>query len=69
LPYNEGWRPTALPTTLAAVVALTVELNIAGGEILPDALEMTENTIGKILTGEAIESLVGGLLPLGNLPV
>ncbi|KUJ18430.1 Cloroperoxidase, partial [Mollisia scopiformis] len=42
LPYEEGWRPTAEPTTLASLAAMIFELNIANGEELPEGLTLTE---------------------------
>lgn len=61
LPYNEGWRPSTIPTNLVSVVAMTLELIAAGGEILPEGLEVTENTVGKILAGKPIEGLIGNI--------
>lgn len=61
MPYNEGWRPSTIPTTLASVVAITLELVVAGGEILPEGLKMTENTVGKVLAGKPIEGLIGNI--------
>ncbi|KAK2754793.1 hypothetical protein FQN54_006686 [Arachnomyces sp. PD_36] len=61
LPWAEGWRPAELPTTLTSVVGMTVALIAAGGEILPQGLEVTENTIGKVLAGKPIEGTIGNI--------
>ncbi|PGH23673.1 hypothetical protein AJ80_02279 [Polytolypa hystricis UAMH7299] len=59
LPYNEGWRPPKMTTNLATVTAMTLELILAGGEVLPEGLEVTENLVGKILAGKPIEGIIG----------
>jgi hypothetical protein len=62
LPYSEGWRPRAIPTTLASLVAMEQVLIAAGGEELPEGLELTENALKKVLAGEPLEAVVGNIL-------
>ncbi|KAK2754250.1 hypothetical protein FQN54_007129 [Arachnomyces sp. PD_36] len=66
LPYNEGWRTPTTPTTMASIMAMEVVLNAAGGEALPEGMELTENALRKILAGESLDAVVGTLpdLPL-----
>lgn len=51
LPYEEGWRPTVLPTTLTSLGAMVFELNIANGEELPEGLILSEHTLKAALIG------------------
>ncbi|CZR52968.1 related to chloroperoxidase [Phialocephala subalpina] len=71
LPYEEGWRPTAEPTTLGSLAAMIFELNIANGEELPEGLTLTESTLKAVLRGldpitgkvlDPVLQVVGGLL-------
>lgn len=59
LPYNEGWRRPNIQTNAVTLVPLIVKLMAAGGEILPEALRMAENTLTKILKGQPIEGMIG----------
>lgn len=51
LPYEEGWRPTLLPTTLPSLAAMIIELNIANGEELPEGLIISTHTLQAVLIG------------------
>jgi hypothetical protein len=61
LPYKEGWRPRTTPTTMASVLAMEAVLVAAGDEELPEGLELTENTLKNVLSGQPLDSLVGNL--------
>ncbi|KAF8856471.1 hypothetical protein BDZ45DRAFT_745377 [Acephala macrosclerotiorum] len=60
LPYEEGWRPTAEPTTLGSLAAMIFELNIANGEELPEGLTLTESTLKAALRG--LDPITGKVL-------
>lgn len=45
LPYNEGWRPTTTQTNLNTLGAMILALNAASGEVLPEGLLITTNTL------------------------
>lgn len=45
LPYNEGWRPPKAQTNLATLGTMILELNAANGEVLPEGLEITIQTL------------------------
>jgi len=45
LPYNEGWRPTAAETNLNTLGAMVLALNLANGEVVPEGLLLTTNTV------------------------
>jgi len=45
LPYNEGWRPTATETNLNSLGAMILALNKANGEVVPEGLLITTNTV------------------------
>jgi len=45
LPYNEGWRPPTTQTNLATLAAMVLELNAANGEVVPEGLLITTNTL------------------------
>lgn len=51
---------------MASIMAMEVVLNLAGGETLPEGVELTENALIKVLTGEPLDAVVGELpdLPL-----
>jgi len=61
LPYDEGWRPRTLPTTLASLVVMEGVLMAAGGEELPEGLVLTENLLEKIFAGEPLEAVIGDI--------
>lgn len=58
LPYDEGWRPALIPTSIASVAVMVAELAAAGGETLPDGLVLTETTVLKALAGKPLEGIV-----------
>ncbi|KAK2625809.1 hypothetical protein QTJ16_005121 [Diplocarpon rosae] len=60
LPYKEGWKPTAQPTTLASLAAMVVKLNAANGEVIPEGLTLTETTLRAALRG--LHPVTGELL-------
>jgi hypothetical protein len=69
LPYEEGWQKTTVPTTLASLVTLVLQLNAASGEAIPEGVLLTENTLKQafsglsVLTGLPIVGpVLGGLL-------
>jgi hypothetical protein len=39
LPYEDGWRKTVAPTTLASLAAMNFNLNLANEEGLPEGSE------------------------------
>lgn len=45
MPYAEGWRPPAEQTNLATLGTMIVELCTAAGDLLPEGLEITTNTL------------------------
>ena len=51
LPYEEGWRKTVEPTTLASLAAMIFELNVANGEEIPEGLTLTESSLKAVLRG------------------
>lgn len=51
LPYEEGWRPTETPTTLASLGAMILELNLANGEVVPEGLILGEHSLQAVLIG------------------
>lgn len=60
LPYEEGWRPTAEPTTLSSLAGMIFELNAANGHELPEGLTVTEGTLKAVLTG--LDPITGEVL-------
>jgi len=51
LPYKEGWRPTASETNLLTLGNMIFALNEANGEVLPEGLEITTNTVKQAFGG------------------
>ncbi|KAG0649825.1 sterigmatocystin biosynthesis peroxidase stcC [Hyphodiscus hymeniophilus] len=45
LPYAEGWRPPAKQTNLLTLGQMITELYVAAGDVLPEGLEITTNTL------------------------
>lgn len=45
LPYAEGWRPPAKQTNLLTLGQMILELYTAAGDVLPEGLEITTNTL------------------------
>jgi hypothetical protein len=45
LPYDEGWRPPSTQTTLLTLGDMILALNAANGEVVPEGLEITTNTL------------------------
>jgi hypothetical protein len=45
LPYAEGWRPPAKQTTLMTLGQMIIKLYTTAGDILPEGLEITTNTL------------------------
>lgn len=51
LPYEQGWRPTVEPTTLASLGQMIIELNAANGEVVPEGLILGSHSLGAVLVG------------------
>lgn len=51
LPFNEGWRPSTTPTTLASLGAMIAEIQLASGETLPEGLVLGEAAYAAALAG------------------
>jgi hypothetical protein len=60
LPYQEGWRPTTKPTTLATLGAMVLELNAANGEVLPEGLILGESSLRAVFKG--LDPITGAVL-------
>ena len=45
LPYAEGWRPITKQTNLLTLGGMILALNAANGEIIPEGVEITTNTL------------------------
>lgn len=45
LPYAEGWRPTAQQTNLLTLGTMVLQLYVEAGDVLPEGLEITTNTL------------------------
>jgi hypothetical protein len=45
LPYTEGWRPTTKQTNSLTLGQMVIELYTAAGDVLPEGLEITTNTL------------------------
>lgn len=52
LPFNEGWRPTEIPTTIASLAVMVGELFSNSPEPLPEGLSvLTEGTVDDVFSG------------------
>ncbi|EPE27336.1 Cloroperoxidase [Glarea lozoyensis ATCC 20868] len=60
LPYQEGWKPTTTPTTLATLGAMVLELNAANGEVLPEGLILGESSLRAVFKG--LDPITGAVL-------
>lgn len=45
LPYSEGWRRPSAQTNLETLGRMMIELQAANGELIPEGLEITTNTL------------------------
>lgn len=45
LPYAEGWRPPTKQTNLLTLGGMVLALNAVNGEVIPEGLEITANTL------------------------
>ena len=45
LPYVEGWRPPTKQTNLLTLGDMVFSRNAANGEVIPEGLEFTTNTL------------------------
>jgi hypothetical protein len=45
LPYAEGWRPLTQETNLLTLGSMILALNVGNGEVIPEGLEITTNTL------------------------
>jgi len=52
LPYELGWRPSLVPTTLASLGLMVGELNAATGEPLLEGLILSESTLKLAFSGK-----------------
>ncbi|KAI5208769.1 hypothetical protein AUEXF2481DRAFT_6342 [Aureobasidium subglaciale EXF-2481] len=79
LPYELGWQPPKVPTTLASLGAMVLQLNAESGETIPEGVILGENSLRAVLiglnaaTGEiennalyALAKLTGALGSLGG---
>ena len=59
LPYVEGWRPPTKQSNLLTLGDMILSRNAANGEVIPEGLEFTTNTLKLALGGY---DLIIGLL-------
>ncbi|KAF2088261.1 Cloroperoxidase [Saccharata proteae CBS 121410] len=63
LPYNEGWRPTARQTDLLSLSDMAGRLNGVTGEMLPEGLLVTAQTLGLAFRGlNPVKGVVGNVV-------
>lgn len=72
LPYAEGWRPTAVETTLPSLGVLITQLQLASppAALVQEGFTLTESTIAAVFSGDEVAGLIpcplGGTGCVGN---